>query len=152
MRRTLPRLLSAACLLVALSACAPSLRPLYHDYTAPDTASRAVHDSIRVALREAGWSLSADAAPGVVATQARTVQQWGLYRVDVSLEVLPMGDEHVRVFIHPYRRYITGHRSKIPFLPGGVRRAVVPDLDDAFEQHGLAALETPRRRDHNVVR
>lgn len=137
-------------LLFGVAACTPSLSPLYRDYQA-DPPETAVRDSIRAALRTAGWELAPEAAPGVVTTAPRTIQQWGLYRVEVSLEALPMSGQHVRLLIHPYRRYVTGHRSKMPYLPGGVQRAILPDLNDAFTDRGLMALETPRERDRRLI-
>lgn len=145
-RLTTRALLVSLTLLVGLAACTPRLSPLYHDYRAADTPENAVRDRVRAALQDAGWSLAGDDSL-TVTTEARTVQHWGLYRVKVSLEVLPMGGDHVRIFFHPYRHYFTGHESTIPYLPSGVRRAIVPDLNDALEERGLTIIEETRRRD-----
>ncbi|ARA92962.1 hypothetical protein AWN76_007170 [Rhodothermaceae bacterium RA] len=49
----------------------------------------------------------------------------------------PIGDDYVRVFFHPYRQYVTGGRSKIPYLSRRLRRMLIPPLDEHFQAAGL---------------
>ena len=110
----------AACLvLCSLAACSPSLSPLYRDYTLTQEDSGPEDDlvaepRIRDALQASGWDPAESAAPNAVSTEERTLRNWGLYRVVVELEVVPLGPEHVRVYFHPYRRYLFGGRGKNP--------------------------------------
>jgi hypothetical protein len=147
-----------------VSGCAPSFSPLYRDYdvepaarAADDGLSEAAVDDadvyarIRAALTEAGWTEAAPAAPNVISTEPRQLSDWGLYRVVVSLDVVPVGEQHVRVLFHPSRRYFTGAQTKIPYLSGGMRGALLPDLNDAFEARGLYPIGTPRERDEERV-
>ncbi|MDX1531765.1 MAG: hypothetical protein R3362_09590 [Rhodothermales bacterium] len=140
-------------LALGLTGCAPSLSPLYKDYrigpapqteTAPDTS---VYARIRAALSGTGWEEVPPEAPNVVSTAPREMGDRLLYRITVSLDVAPIGDRHVRVFFHPYRRFITGGRSKISHLSGSLRAALLADLNAAFEAHGLLPLRAPRERD-----
>ncbi|MEP0546221.1 MAG: hypothetical protein ABJF88_04765 [Rhodothermales bacterium] len=144
--------------------CAPSFSPLYRDFdveplTDLSLAERAsleaettteqddVYERIRMALAEAGWDEAPPASPNAVSTEGRQLSDWGLYRVLVSLDVVPIGDHHVRVLFHPVRRYFTGGRSKIPYLSSGLRQALLPELNEAFEAQGLYPIGTPRERD-----
>ena len=99
------------------------------------------------AFLDAGWLLVEGTAPNAVTTGFRTMRNWGLYKVVVQLEAVPVGDMHVRLFVHPYRQYITGSRSKIPFLKGRIRRSVIRDLDVSFSQNDLRAVGTDISRD-----
>lgn len=114
------------------------MAPLYQDYTVGEDGSEAREDRIRAALSDAGWELAAESTPPAIATRPRMHRHWGLYRVTVAVEVLPMGQEHVRVLIHPYREYVWGGRTKLPFLTHSIRRAFLRELDQAFERHGFA--------------
>ncbi len=173
------RTLFGLCLLCLLVGCAPSFSPLYRDYdldpvapadggaaadtagaveaadqeaaTQQEVATEEVHARLRAALAEAGWTETAAPAPNVVSTEPRQLSNWGLYRVLVSLDAVPVGDRHVRVLFHPVRRYITGGRSKIPYLGSGLRRALLPELNRAFEAHGLTPIGTPRERDEEQI-
>lgn len=137
---------------LALSGCAPSLSPLYRDLEqTPEAHSTDVYERIRAALAEAGWAEAPSAAPNVVSTESREVSDWGLYRVTVSLDVAPVGRDHVRVFFHPVRHYITGGRAKIGSLDAGLRRALLPELYAAFEAQGLRPAGTARERDEAAV-
>ncbi len=148
-----------ALLLLAVG-CSPPTAPLYRDYRAagadaaedPAVAEGpAVEERLRSALREAGWEVAPPTGPGVVSTAPRTVSNWGLYRTVVSLDAAPLPDGHVRVLFHPHRRYITGGRSKIPALSGGLRRALVGELDEALAAYGFRSLDAPAERDEAAV-
>lgn len=130
--------------------CSPSLSPLYRDYVV-DPVDTPVEARIDAALRAAGWMPQPGEAPNVIATQERTLNHWGLYRIVASLEVVPIGDDYVRLFVHPYRHYVTGARSKIPFLKRGLRGRVLKDLNKAFTEHGLKALATATERDRQAA-
>ncbi|MEM1041363.1 MAG: hypothetical protein AAGI91_01935 [Bacteroidota bacterium] len=161
-QRTLPALLLLSLL---VSGCAPSFSPLYRDYdvepAAVASASAAVpgekagaqdvRDRLRAALADAGWTEGTPSAPNVVSTESRTVNHWGLWRITVSLDAVPIGDRHVRVLFHPVRRYVTGGRSKLPYLGSGLRRALLPDLNEALAAHGFLPIGTPRERDEEQV-
>lgn len=108
-------------------------------------------DRLRDAFEETGWHTVPPPAPNAITTQERRIRSWGLYRVMVSIEAVPVGRDHVRLFVHPYRHYITGSRSKIAFLKGSIRRAVLRDLEEAFESRGLMAVGTGISRDREHV-
>ncbi len=149
-----PRLALPACvvflLALALGACAPSLSPLYRDYeVAP--AEPPIVQRIEAALAEAGWQTAPASAPNAVATEERKMSSWGLYTVVVSLEVVPVGDAYVRLYVHPYRKYFTGGRGKIPYLNKTLQRAVLRDLNAAFEKQGLRAVGTSVERDRRAT-
>ena len=126
--------------------CSPALHPLYRDYEV-QASSADVRARIEQAFLGAGWTLVEGAAPNAVTTGIRQLRNWGLYSVVVQLEAVPVGDMHVRLFVHPYREYVTGSRSKIPFLKGRIRRSVIRELDLSFAQHNLKAVGTDITRD-----
>ncbi len=133
---------------VSLSACSPSLSPLYRDFEVPsDSATTAsVLPRLRTALSEAGWTVTDSVTPNVVATERKTLSDWGLYRVEVYLEAAPLGKDYVRVFVHPQRRFITGGRSKIQFMVPSLRRSILPELNEAMERQGLQMARSARER------
>jgi hypothetical protein len=138
--------------ILVIAGCAPSVTPLYRDFVVPAAPadSAGVLDLVREALVEAGWTPAPSVSPVAVSTDVRTVSDIGLYRTEVSLEAVPLGGRHVRVFFHPYRRYLTGGRSKVPYLGSGLRRRLLPPLAAALERRGLAAAGAPRDRDREA--
>ena len=136
-------------LALSVTACAPSISPLYRDFQVQQ-AEEPVAERIEAALAEAGWQVVPASAPNAVATEERKVKSWALYSVVVSLEVVPVGEEYVRLYLHPYRKYFTGSRSKIPFLDGSLQRALLKDLYEAFNKEGLQAIGTGRERDRQT--
>ncbi len=161
------------------SACAPSLSPLYRDYDVvlgdtSRTASRAhpaelpaplsiappdeegapagVRQRIVAALHEAGWDTTSTDLPHAVATRERTVQRWGLYSIVVYLEVTPLGRDHVRMYAHPFRKYVFGKASKLSYLTRPIRSRFLPEIEEAFAKHGLQPVGTPFERDDTVLR
>jgi hypothetical protein len=157
----MPRSRAAVVLLATLLAgCSPSIAPLYRDYEvrapgpgrdAADVGAADVYERIRVALREAGWEEDASEAPNVVSTAPRPISSWGLYRTEVALDVAPIGTHHVRVYFHPVRYSLLGGRTKLGYLSGGLRRALLPDLNAAFAAQGFEVLGTSRDRDEETV-
>ena len=139
----------AGLLALSLSACAPSLSPLYRDYEI-QTLDRPTTERIEEALAEAGWQSIPASAPNAIATQERKVRQWGLYSVVVSLEAVPVGEGYVRLYLHPYRKYFTGNRSKIPYLKKSLQRTLLKDLNAAFENQGLVAIGSGIDRDRQA--
>lgn len=137
-------LLGLSALLIA--GCSPTLYPLYRDYEF-DPGNPALLSSIEEALVEAGWELIPPPAPNGVATADRQIRDWVIYRVVVQVEAVPVGAKHVRLFVHPYRIYATGSRSKIPFLKRSIRRRVIHDIDRVFESRNLVAVGTDISRD-----
>lgn len=158
-----------------LPACAPSIAPLYRDYdiVAPDTSlaapvsgpmdfpeiasgedadPAAVRRRVADALHEAGWETTPTDLPHAVATRERVLQRWGLYRVTARLEVTPLGRDHVRVYVHPFRKYVFGKASKMQYLTRPVRSRFLPEIDRAFAKRGLRPAGTPFERDDTVLR
>lgn len=142
----MPARLLIGLLLLAAGGCAPRLAPLYHDYEILDT-NAPVEDRIEAALAVSGWTVAPSTTPNLIVTEERAFNHWGLYQIRASLEVSRLGDDHVRVFIHPYRRYITGGRSKIPYLKRNLRSQVLPDLTRALKERGIHVVGTPIERD-----
>ena len=134
---------------LSTGACAPSLSPLYRDYEAQADSSTVtpIEKRIEDALTDAGWQLKPAAAPNAFATEERKLSSWGIYSVVASVEVVPLGTEYVRLYIHPYRTYITGGRGKIPYLNKSLQRSVLKDLTKAFELQSLQAIGTGEKRD-----
>lgn len=131
------------------SGCSPQLVPLYYDYRAPDTANTL--RMVRHALQSEGWDfVRSDAFH--LETAPRVLQHWGLYQVVVRLEAVPVDAHFVRLYIHPYRHYITGRRSKIPYLPAGLRATLLPRLHAALRAQGLEPVGTAIERDHTPPR
>ncbi len=139
----------ALCLTLSLSACSPSLSPLYRDYEV-QTVDGPIQERLEEALTESGWEPIPASAPNAVATETRKVRRWGLYSVVVALEAVPVGKDHVRLYFHPYRKYFTGNRSKIPFLNTSLRRALLKDLNEALETRGLVAVGSGISRDRQA--
>lgn len=142
--------LLAVLLAASLGACAPSLSPLYRDYEI-HAQDEDVKAQITAALEEAGWSIVPGSAPNVIATEERKVNSWLIYDVVVSLEAVPMGEEYVRLYVHPYRKYFTGSRSKIPYLKKGLAGSLLEDLNEALERRGLQAIGTSVSRDRQAA-
>ncbi len=145
----------AGLLALSLSACAPSLSPLYSDYEIQtdvegQTIDQPLAERIAEALAEAGWQSAPSSAPNAIATEERRVRSWGLYNIVVSLEAVPVGESYVRLYLHPYRKYFTGNRSKIPYLKRGLRRALLKDLNETFERQGLVAVGTKLERNRQA--
>lgn len=147
--RVLPALL-AAVFVAALAGCAPRLAPLYRDFEVA-TNARSVEARVEAALAEAGWTLRAPEIPNLLATEERTMSEWGLYRVRVSLEVARVGDAHVRVFVQPFRHYITGGRSKIPFLNRRLQAQALSNVTKALQKQGIVVVGTPFEADDVAV-
>ena len=151
-----------AALVILLTGCSPRLSPLYRDYevdveaAAADMESAdeqaAVIDRIKEGLREAGWTIGESVTPNVVAAEPRQFREWGLYSIEVELEVAPVGGNYVRLFVHPYRIYFTGAKRKIPYLRGSLARSVLKDLHESFEAQGLEHIGTAQTRDRATVR
>ena len=141
-----------ALLVLGLTAggCSPSFSPLYRDYTV-QPSDAPLEARIEAALLEAGWQPEPGEAPNVIATEERTLNEWGLYRIVASLEVVPVGDDYVRLYVHAFRHYFTGSRSKIPCLKKGLRGQVLTDLNKSFAANGLTALGTAVERDRQTA-
>ena len=129
--------------LIAATGCGRTLSSLYEDYRIEDAplSSIEVYEAIKESVVEAGWTLGESPAPNVISTEEATVSQWGLYKVVVSIDVAPISGKHVRVFFHPYRVYLWGARSKMPYLSRRVRNFVLPDLTTALAKHDIVALD-----------
>jgi hypothetical protein len=96
-----------------------------------------VYVRIQNALQAAGWELASSEITNVVRTEPQTLSRWGIYKVTAYLEAVPVGEDHVRIYFHPYREYVTGGRSKIPFLTEGVQEELLLPLHRELEKQGL---------------
>lgn len=143
---------TAVMVAMLLSACSPSLSPLYRDFDAPASDSASVESRIIAALGEAGWDTVATDLPHAIATDERVLTNWVIYKLAASLEVTPMGPNHVRLYVHPYRKYVIGGKGKLQFLTRRVRSRFIPELNDAFARHGLRMAGTPFERDETILR
>lgn len=141
-----PHVWVAAALAFALTGCAPSISPLYRDYDVRANGED-VRQRIREALAATRWEVVETDTPHVISTDTVTVRRWGLYSVEVTLEVAPIGDDYVRVFIHPYRHYFTGTRRKMRYFKRRLRRSILPELQEAFAGQGLIAIGSSQERD-----
>ncbi len=137
-RRALP----LGALLIA--GCAPRLAPLYRDYRAPDTLALG---AAQRALATAGWALAPSPPAGTLATDLRTGSDFGLYRMHLRVEVLPLDSGLVRVLFDPVRRFAWGERSHMPYLPGGLSRTYVAPLEQALKAQGFTPTRTGARKD-----
>ncbi|GMQ81848.1 MAG: hypothetical protein BMS9Abin05_1285 [Rhodothermia bacterium] len=129
--------------------CSPRLSPLYRDFSITEIAGndRDIYERLTLALEEAGWSVIDGVTPNIVATEGRDFNSWGIYTMEVELEASPVGKGYVRLFIHPYRRYFTGSRGKMPYLKRGLAKAVMSTLETPFEAYGLKFAGTAESRD-----
>lgn len=127
-----------------VAGCSPRLVPLYYDYRAADTTWQPLLH-VAEALQASGWKLIA-ADTSFLQTQPRTLRHWGLYRVVVRLEAVPIDRTYVRLFIHPYRLYLGGRRSKIPYLPAGLEANLLPQLHAALGAQGFSPAGTALQR------
>ena len=143
-RASLPALLLVMTALVVSTGCSPSLSPLYRDYQVKtnEEAPDDVYASIHTALEAAGWEIGESITPNMVTTKERTMNSWGVYNVVTYLEVAPFGDGLVRVYVHPYRQYWGGARSKLSYMKRNLERIILSDLNPAFEEAGLAYIGT----------
>lgn len=139
-------------LIFVASGCAPSLSPLYRDFAVPASDSLSVDTRIAHALADAGWEIADTSTPQAVTTKERTISHWGIYHVDVSLEIVPVGPDHVRVLFHPYRKFFTGNRSKIPYMAKRVQRRTMPQIARALEAQGLSYRATASQRDRRLAK
>lgn len=129
-------------LLLVASGCGHSLSPLYEDFRIRDASDTAdLRPVMEKALTEAGWTLDDPDAPNIVSTSESTVAHWGLYKVVVSLDLAAINGSHVRVFVHPYRVYAWGSRSKMVYMSRRVRNHVFPELTQALAQQGIRSVE-----------
>ncbi len=145
----MPRLFLLLSLLLS-AGCTPRLAPLYRDFA---TASEGTSSERAArALEAAGWTLAPSPANGTLATEPRRMSDWGLYQAYLSVEVLPLGGPYVRVLFHPYRRYITGGRGKISYLPSAMRRKTLPPLIEALEAEGFDVVLSGERADRATRR
>ena len=167
MRRIVP-----IAFLVLFSGCSPKLSPLYRDYevvhdstetmampagsdaetSGPMEDRSATFQDIRAGLEAAGWTVTEGVTDNVLATEPRKFREWGVYSIEVDLEVAPVGGNYVRLLVHPYRIYFTGAKRKIPYLRGTLARSVLKDLHAAFEEQGLHHIGTAQMRDRQQLR
>ena len=129
---------------ISIAGCSPSLSPLFRDYEI-DNPVDTVEERIRRALEADDWELAETNIPNVVKTTDRVLNRRLIYKTVISLEVVPIEGEYVRVFIHPYRDNLIGGKSKIPYLPANIRRQVIPSITQAFEEEGLYTIGSSRR-------
>jgi hypothetical protein len=141
--------------------CGGSLSPLYADFriderpapveldstttASPDSLQAStIQDAIADALREVGWELDEPPSENAVSTAEVGIIDWGLYEVRVSLDVVPINQRFVRVYVHPYREYFFGSRSKMSYLNRRVRTYVFPELSQALRARGIVPVGEPQ--------
>lgn len=135
-----------------LPGCAPSISPLFRDYQVPESlhdnfSEDDVYERIRMALAEAGWTEVESDVPDIITTAPRWSSSWGIYRTEVTLDIIPIRQRHVRILFHPIRHSLLGGRTKLPYLDSGLRSRYLRDLNNAFSAQGFEVLGTPRERD-----
>ena len=114
------------------------------DVALADTTNRqSIQARIAEALVAAGWELDEAPSENAVSTKEIEIAEWGLYDVRVSLDVVPINDLFVRVYVHPYRQYFYGSRSKMSYMNRRVREYVFPELAEAFQAKGIVPLGAP---------
>lgn len=135
--------------LLGLAGCAPRLAPLYRDYRVP---AEGASPRLARALAGAGWALDSTAVPGVLLTRPRDGASFGLYRMRLSVEAVPLGADHVRLLFQPVRAFTARRRTHVPYLPGGLQRTFVPDLDRALKAEGFTPEASGALRDYRTRR
>jgi len=140
LRSSVPKLLVGVLFLACTSTgCSPSFHPLYKDYRHNFDGNIPL-DLIETTLIQEGWEIVDSPSANTVTTAERRIRNWLIYKVIVYVEVIPISSKHARLLIHPYRVFITGSRSKIPFLKRSIRRGIINDLDRAFESHNILTV------------
>ena len=134
--RTTTLIICMVCGLWLLQGCSPNLGPLYRDYEV-DKVDVDIYDRILSALDATGWDTTTASAPNSIKTEGRIMNRWLIYRTVASLEIIPIGDDYVRVLIHPYRHNFLRMRSKLPYLPSNIERKIVPQLTAALADEGV---------------
>jgi len=109
-------------------------------------------DRIRLGLENAGWTVIDSITDNVVTAESRQFREWGIYSIEVELEVAPVGGDYVRLMIHPFRKFFTGKRRKIGYLRGSLARVVLKDLHASFEEEGLHNIGFMQSRDREALR
>lgn len=110
-----------------------------------------LHRRIEQGLRNAGWTITESVTDNVVTAEAREFREWGIYSVEVELEVAPVGGDYVRLMVHPFRKFFTGKRRKIGYLRGSLARAALKDLHASFEEQGLHHIGYMQSRDREAL-
>lgn len=151
--------LALVMLLVVGVGCSPTITPLYRDFEVQaDGSERAsfsdesILERVRAGLEEAEWPVSEGVTENTVETQARTYRRWGIYNVQVHLEVVPIGGEYVRVMVHPYRVFFTDRSRQIGYLRGSLARSIMNDIQDPFEDQGLKFAGFAQARDQAALK
>ena len=137
------RHLAPALAVLLLAGCTPNLSLLYVDYEIGGDAST-VEARVAEAFEEAGWEVVEAEAPDAVQTGTRTFQRRILYKTIAYMEAIPIGDDFLRVFIHPFRHPFIGGRNKIPYLSSPLKRQIYPGLTEALEKREVYIHGAPR--------
>ncbi len=126
-----------------ITGCSPRVSLLYVDYEVEGDSATVV-DRVAEGLQAAGWDLATPEASNSLRTDTRTFDRRILYKTIAYLEAVRIGDEYVRVFIHPFRHPFIGARNKLPYMPNTLRRAVFPALGEALEPLEIYQRGVPR--------
>lgn len=125
-------------MITAFSACSPIVAPAYIDYQV-EKKEGSVQERLERAFKTQGWIVSHH--DDVLGTDEKMIQDLAVYKLFVSFEVLPMGENQVRLLIHAFRKYrLSGTRSKIPYLERHIKSAAVKPLQEALKQEGFEIL------------
>lgn len=140
--------------LLFVTGCAPTMTPLYRDFEiqtdAGETMSLSEEDileKIRAGFAEAEWEVAEGVTESTIETEPRTYRRWGIYDVQVHLEVVPVGGQHVRVMVHPYRVFFNDRSRQIGYLRGSLARSIMNDIEEPFEEQGLEFAGFAQARD-----
>jgi len=104
-------------------------------------------NQVRQVLEDSGWILRPADVENAVATEPRKFANWLFYSVHAELEVVVIGGKYVRLFIHPWRRYMWGSWGRIPYLKSGLAIAVFESVDSAFQDAGYEFIGNAQMRD-----
>lgn len=138
--------------LAACAGCATTASPPYRDFrpAGPD-APQVSTSLLREAAVEAGWATADSPNPAVVSTRERQVAQGALSTTHAALDLVPLGQGFVRVYVRAERRSIFGSRGKVYALDPALRRAILRPISEALAARGLDALDAPRDRDEDAT-
>ena len=124
---------------LSLGACVP-ITPNYRDYTSNMTANDAMMKAQDV-LKTQQWTIKPSPIAPMIATEEREIRNFGVYKIIVSLELVQLNRENIRLFVHAYRKYkLSGTKAKIPYLERHVRQDVVKPLTDALKRQDISVV------------
>ncbi|MEZ4703091.1 MAG: hypothetical protein R2834_22375 [Rhodothermales bacterium] len=128
---------------VLAAGCSPRVSFLYVDYEI-DGDPATMPARVAEGFEAAGWQVTGSEIENAIRTESRTFNRRILYKTIAYMEAVPIGDDYVRVYIHPFRHPFIGARNKLPYMPAPLRRSVFPDLTEALEAREIYLRGAPR--------